>query len=97
MPCYFLLLFSFQELKKKNNPRGSPEPNAKKPKPQLSQTYGFVFFMCIHLIGRKVVLFWLGYESEKRVFLLIATIFISGMSLRELRLFNYLNKNRKKD
>ncbi len=45
----------------------------------------FIFFnVSIRLISRKVVLFWLGYESGKRVFLVNATVFINGMTLKEL-------------
>jgi hypothetical protein len=40
--------------------------------------------MGIRLIARKVVFFWLGYESGKRVFLVNAPVFINGMTLNEL-------------
>jgi hypothetical protein len=39
---------------------------------------------CTRKSAGKVVLFWQGFESGKRVFLLIATVVISGMSLKEL-------------
>ena len=42
------------------------------------------FYMIIRLIARKVVFFWLGYESGERVFLVNAILFINGMRLNEL-------------
>ena len=52
--------------------------------------------MCIRLIARKVVLFWLGYEPEKSFFLLTDKVFIGGMGLKELD-YPIKNKYRKKD
>jgi hypothetical protein len=41
-------------------------------------------FMCTRLIARKVILFWLGYESGKMVFLVNSTVLINWMTLKEL-------------
>ncbi len=40
--------------------------------------------MSIRLIARKVVLFWLRYESGKRVSHVNAPVFINGMTFNEL-------------
>jgi hypothetical protein len=40
--------------------------------------------MCIRLIARKLVLFWLGFESAKNVFLVTANRFINGINLNQL-------------